>query len=242
MIWMVDYKELMDAGLGNNEAKVYLALLKLKSADPTQLIKESGLHRPNVYQALSKLMDKGLASIEKTMSKKRYIASDPRQLLYLIRSKEEQVVSMIPSLLAIGGAAQEKEVLEFKGPEGVMNAYYMMIDQNQPLYAFGVTGMNRKFLKHRHYIWDKERIRRGMFAKVIYYEHSRKEKKNVGEKLMEIRYLPEKFRNDATVDICGNVVIILLATTDISAIVINSAHIAEAFRQYFRIMWGIAKK
>jgi sugar-specific transcriptional regulator TrmB len=241
---MVTYNELMDAGLGNNEAKVYLALLRLRSADPTQLIKESGLHRPNVYNALSKLIEKGLVSTEQTFAKKRYIASDPRQLLYMIKSKEEQVVRMIPSLMSLysSDAEHAKEVIHFKGPEGVMNAYYLMIDQRQPFFAMCVSGKNRKFLKHRHYIWDKERIARGIIVKAIYFESSRKEKRNFGEKLMELRYLPEKYRNDATVDICGELVLILLATDEISGILIRSPEIAEAFRQYFKIMWTLAKK
>jgi len=43
-------------------------------------------------------------------------------------------------------------------------------------------------------------------------------------------------------DICGNIVVILLATDTIMAIVIENSQIAEAYRKYFNFMWQFAKK
>ena len=57
---------LEEIGLSKNEAKIYLTLLRLGNVTATDIIKESGVHRSNVYDVLDSLVKKGcVAYIQK---------------------------------------------------------------------------------------------------------------------------------------------------------------------------------
>ncbi len=54
--------DLLLLGLSRNEARVYAALLRVKTAGVGELAEISGLHRPNVYSALHRLAARGFVS------------------------------------------------------------------------------------------------------------------------------------------------------------------------------------
>ena len=140
---------------------------------------------------------------------------------------------------------EKQEVHYFKGPQGVFYAYNMILEQGETLYALGGSGLNRKILKHRHKIWDQERIKKGIHVKSIYYESSRKEKKSEKERLWEVKFIPDKYKSNLMIDICGDLTIILFPQPkfeEIIAIVINSRKIADGYRKQFDFMWEFAKK
>jgi sugar-specific transcriptional regulator TrmB len=232
---------LQSAGLSLNEAKVYSALLKLGSASVVDITKKSGVHRVNVYDVIERLQKKGLIASVMQKNKRFYEASNPEELLKLIEMRQEQIINILPSLkMEYKMQKKKQEVHVFKGPDGVITAYYMMLDQNAPLFAIGGSGLNRKYLKHRHTKWDKERIKRGMKGKLLYFESYRSA--DIGGKGFEVRFLPDRFKSPIMVDICGDLVVNLLATDDILAIVIENKDVADAYRNYFKFMWEFAKK
>ena len=59
--------------------------------------------------------------------------------------------------------------------------------------------------------------------------------------LAEIRYLPQKYENPVSVNIYGDKTAIILWATEPIAIVIKNKEIAEAYKNYFELMWKIAK-
>ena len=131
----------------------------------------------------------------------------------------------------------------FTGPEGVITAYYMMLDEKVPvMYGLGGTGLLRKALKHRHERFNADRLAQGVKVKALYYESVRAEREQRPDKLFEVRYLPDSFKTPATVDIAGNVVLILLAGEMLRVIAIRNKEIAEAYKNYFDFMWKFAKK
>jgi sugar-specific transcriptional regulator TrmB len=234
---------LMAAGLTLNEAKVYLAMLKLGSCSVNEITKKAGVHRVNAYDILDRLGEKGLVSSIMVKGKRYYDPVDPNQLIKILQRREEEVKEALPELMLDFTLKKEKQdVYYFKGPDSVMNAYRMMLEQNdKTIYAMGGSGMNREFLKHRHKIWDNERKKLGIKVKALYYERMREKK--VGDDSWEMKFLPDEFQNPAMIDIIGNLVIILLATDEIMAIVIENKMLADAYRQNFKMLWEyVAKK
>jgi predicted transcriptional regulator len=236
---------LYKTGLTRNEAKVYLALLKLGTATAIDITKQSKVHRVNVYDALVRLREKGLISTIMQANKRIFEAANPEQLMQLVKEKEELLGEVMPSLKQEFNLKREKQqVHHFFGPEGLMRAYYMILDQGETLYALGGSGLNRQYLKHRHKMWNRERRKRKIKGKGLYYEFTRGSKeKGWSDSTMEIRYLPDKFKGMGMVDICGSLVINLLPIEgNIMAIVIENRTLADTYRQFFRFMWQYAKK
>lgn len=235
---------LIDCGLTKNESKVYVALLKLGSATAVEITKKSKVHRVNVYDALERLQYKGLISTIMQAKKRIYEAANPEQLLNLIKQKEEALQQILPELEQEFKLKKEKQqVYHFLGPEGVMRAYYMILEQKATLYALGGSGLNRKYLKHRHEMWNKERKKRRIKIKALYYEHTRKERESSwDDPTVKIRFLPNKFKTIGMIDICGDLIVNLLPIEgEIMAIVIENKILADTYRKHFDFIWQFAK-
>lgn len=236
---------LREIGLTKNESKVYLALLKLGSATAIEITNESKVHRVNVYDSLQRLKEKGLISTILKAEKRIYEAANPEQLAKILKEKEELLKRIMPQLNQEFKLKKEKQqVHHFFGPEGVMQAYFMILDQNETIYALGGSGLNRKYLKHRHAIFNKERIKRGTHSKALYYEFTRNNPITGWDKevKVEVRYIPDKYKTPCMVDICGDLVVNLLPIEgNIMAIVIENRSLADSYRQFFNFMWDNAK-
>tara|TARA_Y100000034_G_scaffold132167_1_gene194515 strand:- start:478 stop:1206 length:729 start_codon:yes stop_codon:yes gene_type:complete len=237
---------LIQLGLNKNEAKVYLVLLKLGTATAIEISQKSNVHRVNVYDILDKLRSKGLISTIMQSKKRIYEAASPQRLKNIIKEKEEILDKSLPSLLLEFNLKKEKqEVHHFFGIDGVMQAYQMMLDQKDEIVAFVGSGFNRKYLKHRHIVWNKERLRRKITGRVLYYECYREDKlKDLKkDKTIKIRFVPDKFKTPCMVDICGNLVINLLPIEgNIMAIVIENKTLADSYKQFFEFMWVNANR
>ncbi len=232
---------LIDSGLTQNEARVYLAMLSLGSANVNAIARKAGVHRVNAYDLIERLIQKGLVSSSIKGTKHYYDPASPNELLKLSEQKHEEVKSIVPELMLEYDMRKEKqEVLVFKGPQGVMTAYNLMLAEQQPLYALGGQGLNRKYLKHRHEQFEKERIERKIRVYGLYYESSRE--KRLERWGWKVKYLPDEFKSPLMIDICGNLVVELLATDDIMAIVIKNKAIADGYRKHFNLMWKFAKE
>ena len=89
---------LENIGLTRNQAEVYLALLKLGSATAQQVIKESGLHRSPVYDALEKLQEQGLVSSVVKDFKQYFQAVSPKKLYSYLEEKKQELTEAMPEL------------------------------------------------------------------------------------------------------------------------------------------------
>ncbi len=239
----IKQETLVRCGLTKNETKVYLALLKLGSATAVEITKQSKVHRVNVYDALERLMQKGLIATITQAKKRIYEVGSPDHLNQLLNEKQEALNKIMPSLKEEFKSKKEKQqVYQFFGPEGVMQAYYMMIESGNLLYGVGGSGLNRKYLKHRHEMWNKERIKKGVKGKVLYYESVRGIKeKSWKDPTVKIKYLPDKFKSLGMIDICGDLIVNLVPKEgNITAIVIENKILAETYKKFFDFIWEFA--
>ena len=102
---------LVDFGLSNQEAKVYLAIYR-GAFTPTEISASTGLTRSFVYDCIATLKGKSLISEVEENGKKKYSAISPQQFASLIELKKEKL------LAALNDTKQESKVkiMTFKGP------------------------------------------------------------------------------------------------------------------------------
>ena len=74
-------KVLVELGFSVNEAKVYLALTELGASSATRISEKSHLHRPNVYESLIKLVEKGLVTNVVRDKVKYFETTDPENII-----------------------------------------------------------------------------------------------------------------------------------------------------------------
>jgi len=108
-------KRFKDMGLTSYEVKCYLSLLERDTLTVAEVSRLAAVPRPNAYEALEKLMSKGLC-VAKPGATKQYSASDPSLLeeKFLLQLHEEAETEMddLKDDLTHSLRRKEREILE----------------------------------------------------------------------------------------------------------------------------------
>lgn len=239
----MDEEKLLAAGLARNEAKVYIALLKLGLSSVTELSKESGVDRTLIYGILDKLSEKGLvASIIKS-NKQLFEPANPDKLLDLIKEKEQSVQDVLPDLQQLFSSNTSKqEVYHFKGKEGVQTVLETLLKENSNEWLiFGANEKTAEILPYYLPQFHRKRIEKKMLFKGIYSKGSKRISELQNIALVEIKSISEEYLTPTHINIVGEKVGIILWSNNPLGIIIHSKDIANSFTQYFLTLWNIAK-
>ncbi|MEM5834225.1 MAG: helix-turn-helix domain-containing protein [Candidatus Aenigmatarchaeota archaeon] len=237
-------------GLSKNEAKVFVTLLKLGSASVGEITEDSGIHRRNVYDALERLMKKGLVGKFKKENKTLFEAVNPKRLLDLVKEKREKISLLemqlkvaLQKFLSIRNFSQEKgDVKIYVGPQSRRIIFEDILEnskENMVLGAHTPSKLSRGYLK----VWHKRRIKAGIKDRLIYCKPEPYAEELSKLPLTEVRFLPKKIKTTTVVNIYDNKVAIFLWSKDIPvSILIDNKKVAQDFKQYFNFLWKISKK
>ena len=122
---------IQNSGLSEKGAQVYLTLLDLGGAFPSQIAKHAKLQRSTVYEVLSDLAIKGLVSEVEKRGKYFYSIEHPQRLLHfseraVLRAQEQQqkLQELLPNLEGLyAGVSNKPKISYFEGINGVMEIY-----------------------------------------------------------------------------------------------------------------------
>ena len=241
------YEELLrDIGLSPNEARVYEALLKLGEASVQSISLASKVHRRNVYDSLSKLLEKGLASEVFIKGEKNFKAVNPNRLLALLKEKEEKINSVLPGMQAKFESVEAKEeAYIYRGIEGFKNYLSLILKTKEPVYfigakAFWLDERLQHFLPRFH----RERKRLSITFKHIFDYEIKEEKPEILEVVGKpYKFLPKEYSSLTAVDIFGPYVVTFVGVSpgklaeEPVMFVMKSQQLADGYRQWFRFMW-----
>ncbi len=241
---------LQELGLTVNEAKVYLALLKLKSALAGEITTRSGIHRRNVYDSLERMEEKGLVSFTIKNNRRFFQPAPPQRLLELVHEKEDKVEKALPELNSLFGETSVKEpIIVYTGVQGYKTLFEDILStlpensewQSIPA-SFRVARIMPSFLSFVH----KRRIRKKISFRGIYNNDDASVARAREVSIMplaEVRVMPISNQTPAGMNIFGKKCAISLVTdTDEPIIVlINNEFIAQTFKNFFEILWKQAK-
>jgi len=140
----MEYESLMNLGLSKNEAKIYLALVKLGSSSVSQIAQTVDVHRVNIYDALKNLQEKGLVGTVVKVNKKYFEAASPNTLREIIKDKQdkiEEVKNQLPLILkSFEHSKNKQDVHIFKGITGIKTVFKDILDSNpKEILDFGAT-------------------------------------------------------------------------------------------------------
>ncbi|MBI2124815.1 hypothetical protein HYT92_03415 [Candidatus Pacearchaeota archaeon] len=236
-----------EVGLTNSEARIYTALLDLGTAQIGQIVERTGMHRRNIYDSISRLLEKGLASFVISNSKKVFSPASPRRMIGLLEEKKFELENLKARLNKIMPELEIKTRLEerhdvrfFKGPEGLKTVFEHILRTGEDYVGISPGYHLEKLLKYYMRHFANKRVNSKIRKKLIYSEKARKQtKKNA---LTEIRYIPDRYSSITALRVYGNnVAILLLSEKDPVAVVVRNHAIADGYRKYFELMWKAAK-
>ena len=110
---------LISLGLDSNEAKVYLSLLKLKSASVGEIAKESSVHRRTVYDTIVRLLNKGYVTYITKNEVKFYQTADVNRLIDMVKKRERILESILPKLTSLEDKRVYESVAVYDGINGI---------------------------------------------------------------------------------------------------------------------------
>ena len=237
---------LQKLGFSENEARVYLALLEAGFGTTAPIIKKTNLHRNIVYETLDRLVNRGLASFSIQRGKKHFRALSPLKILQQQETQLRLAQEVAPILIKMQ-KAEKQEVIIYEGKEGFQNAHFDAIGQmkNSSAVYVMIAGGEKWFevmgsgLKK----FDSLRVAKKIKDKIIALESQRKDITLQGKRpLFEARFLPEYFDNPSGTSVYGDITLIMVYGEPPLTIMIKNAQVAKGFKQYFDILWKMAKE
>jgi len=235
-------EELQKAGLSQNEAKSYLALLKLGSSSANEISRNSGIHRVSVYDALRGLREKGLISQITQGKKMLFEAGNPENILSLINEQENilaQAKKIIPSLLLdFQMNSQKQEIRSYKGKAGIKSILKEMLTSKTDILDFGAENKISEMLPFYYPHWDKERCEKNILMRIIAnikFRPTTLPKTN-------IKYVSEEFHSTTSTYIYDNKMALVMWVENPLGVVIEHEAVYESYKNYFEMLWRQAKE
>src|SRR3972149_2204712 len=100
---------LREMGLGENESRVYLALLKYGPSLAGTISRKTGIHRRNVYDITERMIKKGIIGYILKNNRRFFEAVNPEKFLSILKEKESALLEGLPILNEIYSGSKEKE-------------------------------------------------------------------------------------------------------------------------------------
>ncbi|MFH1438976.1 MAG: helix-turn-helix domain-containing protein [Candidatus Woesearchaeota archaeon] len=230
---------LEEIGLGKNEAKAYLALVEIGSATAGQIADKTKTHRATIYDALDKLLEKGIISFSFCSGVKYFQATEPENLMGILKQKEENLKGVIPELmLKLQLSDNKSEAHVSYGIKAIMDTLYGFLKFNEPILVYGIPKIAPEMLKTQIPHFHKKRIPLKIPMLSI-YNHDATERIKIVSKwaYSECNFLPEKFDSQVSTNICGDEVCLFLFREEPIVIKIKDKVVAESYKRYFYLMW-----
>ena len=115
---------LVEFGLNQKEANVYLALLELGESKVHDIAHKSQITRPTTYDILEKLAKQGLVGAYDKHNIRHYVASDPEKIRRTLVEKQQAFESLLPELKSIHNTLRSKPKISFfEGVSGIKTVF-----------------------------------------------------------------------------------------------------------------------
>ena len=236
---------LYSIGLNHTEIEIYIDLIKSGKSTVVDISKRVKIHRPNIYDSLERLIEKGLAS--KIIEEKHnlFSANDPKNLIFFHNQKQQDIKDVTKLLEKIQNKEESKrEVSVVEGVSSIRNILTGFIETGKPISVYGTPDgiidiLGEGFMKDFH----KQRVKKKIPLKHIYNKNASAKIKALNKlEYSEARYLPSRYESQISTNICGNTVVLMFWEEPISAVIIKSSAIAKSYKDYFRALWENAIK
>lgn len=236
-------------GLSPNEAKIYETLLSTGETSVSTISIKAKIHRRNVYDALNRLLEKGLVFQIFQKGENIYCAVHPNKLLEVLKEKEQKLTHILPELNTLYESEPTQEAAYiYKGLEGYKNYMRDMARIGEETYFLGAKGLwftptiSQKFLDD-----FKKEMKRKKVKYYTLYDHRVTEKlpqalKNVGG---EYKVLPKKYSTSAVCDIFGDYVVTFTSVDvgnvgeDVTIFVMINKELADSYKTWFKMLWDL---
>ena len=248
-------KQLVEFGLSEKEAAVYISLLELELAGVNEIAKKAGINRSSTYVVLESLKGKGLVGTSDDKKVRQYIAASPEMLHRVagdLAKKQEEIRkgidSIVPELKALHKDTKHRpKVSVFEGREGLISVFEDSLNCKEKLMRVASSVENLLHIIPPDYFpqYVKTRIKRGIKMRGIHpaNEFSKKIAEMDPEEFDELALIPvNKFLVPVDIAIYDNKIGYMSPKDGGIAIIIEDEVITDAMKKIFNLAFEEARR
>lgn len=235
---MINPTIIKEIGLTKNEVEVYLILLELGEAKIYEISNKSKISRPNIYDTVKKLVEKGLVTSIVKDRKTYFKPLPPTRLLEILKDRENNILNILPKLNQIYEQKKIKPSIEvFEGAEGLKAIMDDMLKVKKEILIFG--GADTDYIKKKIPEYSikrlfKEKKKLGIKTKII-YSRDVQPFKGPG---YELKKLSGNNLGCVSYWTYGDRVAIGIWSNPLLIIRIISEDVARVYKRSIRLVWG----
>jgi sugar-specific transcriptional regulator TrmB len=233
-------KTLIEYGLKEKQALVYLACLQVGSGSILKIAERAGLARSTTELELKALQQKGLVSSYKKRTVHHYTADDPHKIIYSLKEKTELIQRTLPKFMAMYASSRNKPSVSFyEGRLGMKLVLDQMLAEARELFCFSSADDLFAILEE----WPefvKERVKLKIPVKVILRDSEKaRERKQLGVlELREVRLIGPEYDYHGMIYVWGNKIGMFSFRDDLMAVLVESKELAEVQKSLFLALWN----
>ncbi len=238
--------KLTELGLGEKEAQLYYAAIKIGPATAQQLSLESGIKRATVYLCIESLIAKGLFHIEIVGKRKLFIPESPDKLEFLLEQKKQTLATLLPHLLQsyIHSTPTTNNIKMYQGLTRVKLLYDHILGSLKPGDEYLVISDQEKWhaLDPQYFeAFIQKRSTLHLATRLILQDtvHARSSKLKEAEYVEKIKLLPHHIKMNTNMIILPNKVVILQIVEPLLAILIENQNVTDMNRALFNTIWEL---
>lgn len=242
---------LIELGLSDKEAQVYLALLESGKGTVAVIARTAGIQRTTGYSILDSLVNKGLAIVSGKEPKQEYVVEPPEKIsiflkqgLVKIQEQLKKASEVVPQLKLIHNIGNKPQVKFYEGEKGLIEVYEDTLTAKEPIRAFATIDDMHKALPNYFPEYYKRRAKKGIAIRGIVPATPlalERAKYNKAE-LRTMALVPkDKFYFSPEINIYDNKVMIA-SWREKLGIIIESAEIADAMKKIYELAWAQAQR
>ena len=231
---------LLELGLKNKKADVYLACLELGTATASQIAKKAGIKRPYFYDIAEHLKNNGFIKQSKKGKKTFYSAVDPENLKILEQERLKKIEELLPELKSIYKTTGSKPKIYFyEGKEGIEEINKDTLKYKGEMLGFSTERFltaNEKKLSQQYI---KNRIKNKIKARVIgpVSPEFLEIKKRDNQELRETKMLPQDlYQSNVEFTFYGNKIAVVNYRENFGFI-IESSDVVKPLKMIFELIW-----
>lgn len=238
------FSNVVEAGLSENEARVYIAALSLGPSSVKDIAKHAGLKRTTVYPIFESLQDQGLMNIQIKGFKRNYAAEDPSRLEGLLEKKKQRLTDSLAQLATIYGLKHSDTAIKhydgIESTEAVYNSLLNDVSVGEDYYIFSSLKDLWKTAPDFFSDFLERRGKLNIKVKAILIDsaESRKYKETRECLNEEVRLLPANTKFTGNFVAIPKKVLIHHLTAPVWAMSIENRNVVQVFQEMFRLSWN----
>ncbi len=241
----MDYGEVLEQlGLSHHESKIYVSLLEQGPQIVSSIQKNTGIHRPTVYQALRALKERGLVATSQRGKRSFFVAGSPQRIQFLFDDLQSRFQTLLPELESFRKANSIKPgVRYYEGKKGVAAVFQDLVtvlghgDTYYRISSSGDSPVASQYVpKNYKKLRDDKEIQRYVITNKETYERKIKEK-NFNREVKMIPTNTDDFTFNITELIYQNKIAFIDFNTE-TAFIVDNQKIAEFQKKIFKILYS----